>query len=220
MIEKIRVSLWDIFTFFISGLILAMWGVAYLIITDHITLAVFISELSIVSATVSLFLAPLALTAVGMLYEPIANYFDKALNIFWFKVFSEKKKHKEEELVLKDLIRDRYLGDLGQKIPNPYHLCKEYVETKQLSTTFMVFLSRYGFYRNASFLAVVSAATSVYHIGANFQGILVALFFLGIAIVMKHRAEDFYSYLAPCIYRCYLIDKALSGKTHELNSKL
>jgi len=215
MIEKVRVSLWDIFTFFLSGLILVMWSVAYLVIANQVTLPLFIQELSAVPASVSLFLVPLALTAAGMLYEPIANYFDKLVNVFWFKAFPAKKKHKEEELTLKELIRKRYLGDLAEDIANPYHLCKEYVETKQLSTTFMVFLSRYGFYRNASFLAVVSAAASIYHLGASFQGFMVTVFFLGIAITMKHRAEDFYSYLAPCVYRCYLIDKALSGKTHE-----
>ena len=38
MIEKVRVSLWDIFTFFLSGLILALWGVAYFVLTGMITL--------------------------------------------------------------------------------------------------------------------------------------------------------------------------------------
>lgn len=215
MIEKVRVSLWDIFTFFLSGLILALWGVAYLVSTNKISLSVFIQELSAVPAAVSLFLAPLALTAIGMLYEPIANYFDKLTNLFWFKIFPEKKKHKDEENALKELIRTKYLGGLGQDISNPYHLCKEYVETKQLSTTFMVFLSRYGFYRNASFLAVASAVLSLYHMGVNLAGIGIAVLFLGLAAVMKRRAEDFYSYLAPCVYRCYLIDKALTEKSNE-----
>jgi len=155
------------------------------------------------------------LTAIGMLYEPIANYFDKLINLFWFKIFPEKKKHKDEENALKELIRSRYLGGLGQDISNPYHLCKEYVETKQLSTTFMVFLSRYGFYRNASFLALASTALSLYHLGFNLAGIGFAVLFLGLAAVMKRRAEDFYSYLAPCVYRCYLIDKDLTEKTIE-----
>lgn len=212
MIEKVRVSLWDIFTFFLSGLILALWGVTYLILINKITLSVFFQDLSAVPAAILLFLAPLALTAIGMLYEPFANYFDKLINLFWFKIFPEKKKHKDEEIALKGLILSRYLGGLGPDISNPYHLCKEYVETKQLSTTFMVFLSRYGFYRNASFLAAASTALSLYHLGFNLAGIGVSALFLCLAAIMKLRAEDFYSYLAPCIYRCYLIDKALTER--------
>jgi hypothetical protein len=215
MIEKVRVSLWDIFTFFLSGLILAMWGAAYLVLTNKVTLSAFIQELSSVPASVSLFLAPLALTAIGMLYEPIANDFDKLINTFWFKIFPEKKKHKDEENALKELIRTRYLGGLGQDISNPYHLCKEYVETKQLSTTFMVFLSRYGFYRNSSFLAVISAVLSSYHLGINLVGIEITFLFFVLAIILKCRAQDFYSYLAPCVYRCYLIDKALSVQSND-----
>lgn len=215
MIEKVRVSLWDIFTFFLSGLILALWCVVYLILTDIITVSVFVQKLSVLPTAISLFLAPLALTAIGMLYEPIANYFDKLINYFWFNIFPVKKKHKDEENKLKELIRSRYLGGLGQDIENPYHLCKEYVETKQLSTTFMVFLSRYGFYRNASFLALASAALSLYHLGISATGIGVSVLFLGLAAIMKSRAEDFYSYLAPCVYRCYLIDKALPERNNE-----
>lgn len=212
MIEKVRVSLWDIFTFFLSGLILAMWGVLYLSFSTQITLHIFFKELSTIPASISLFLIPLALTAIGMLFEPIANYFDKFINLFWFKLFPAKTKHKEEEIALKELIRARYLGDLTNDISNPYHLCKEYVITNQLSTTFMIFLSRYGFYRNISFLAAVTAVMSAYHLGFNYQGIGATALFLFVGIIMKRRAEDFYSYLAPCVYRCYLIDKALNNE--------
>jgi len=212
MIEKVRVSPWDIFTFFLSGLILTLSGVAYIVFSSKLSLSDFIRGLSALPAAVSLFLAPLALTAIGMLYEPIANYFDKFVNLFWFKIFPEKRKHKEEENKLKEIILAKYLGDLSQEIANPYQLCKDYIEAKQLSATFMVFLSRYGFYRNASFLAVASAALSLYHMSFSLKGFGVAVLFLGLAVVMKRRAEDFYSYLAPCVYRCYLIDKALSVK--------
>ena len=53
MIEKVRVSLWDIFTFFISGLILALWGVAYFVLTNRITLSAFVQELSAIPASVA-----------------------------------------------------------------------------------------------------------------------------------------------------------------------
>ena len=216
MIEKIRVSLWDIFTFFLSGLIIGVWGAAYFVLTNKITLHTFVQMLSSVSTAVFLFFAPLVLTAIGMLYEPIANYFDKLTNFVWSKLFtkirkSSKEKVKQEDL-LRELIENEYLGEIGQRKLDTYHLCKEYVETKQLSTTFMVYLSRYGFYRNAFFISFVSAVLSLCHIGINFIGIVTTVLFLVLAIAMKCRAQDFFSYMAPTIYRCFLIDKALTNK--------
>jgi len=215
MIEKVKISLWDIFTFFLSGLILALWFISYLILSNQTTLNLFFQELSKVPASISLFLIPLSLTAIGMMFEPIANYFDKVINLFWFKFFPKKQKHKEEEIALKELIRKKYLGNVASDIENPYHLCKEYVLTKQLSSTFMVFLSRYGFYRNVSFLSLISAGVSIYHLGVTIKGGIVITIFIIIAAIMKQRAEDFYSYLAPCVYRCYLVDKALTDSAKE-----
>jgi len=99
------------------------------------------------------------------------------------------------------------LGSLNGKIENPYAICKEYVETKHLSTTFMVFLSRYGFYRNCAFLALFYGISAAVLSSGLLEGSgnLILGFFL--SFVFKCRAEDFYSYLAPSIYRAFLIDK-------------
>ena len=209
MIEKVRVSLWDIFTFFLTGLLLTLWLVGYLWLSGRVTSTEMVTVISALPASVTLFLAPLTLTAIGMVYEPPANYFDKLVNPFWFKVFPRKERHENEEKALQKLIKEKYLGNIGESISNPYHLCKEYVETKQLSTTFMVFLSRYGFYRNIAFLAILSIPLVWLEMTPWWVEFVATAFLLFIYIVLKLRAEDFYSYMAPCVYRCYLIDKAL-----------
>lgn len=208
MVEKIRVSLWDIFSFFLTGLLtfLLLLVVAY--VYGLLSPADALSKLAEFPTALSLLAGPLVFTLAGMIVEPFANYFDKyVLNYILGWAAKKKEKHSEEEEILKSEIKARYLGSLNGKIENPYSICKEYVETKQLSTTFMVYLSRYGFYRNCAFLAIVFGAM-VAPKAENYCvfGLIVAASYLSAAI-MKRRSEDFYSFMAPAVYRAFLIDK-------------
>ena len=144
MIEKIRISLWDIFTFYFSGFLVTALVTGHTLVFKLIALAdvkVFLSGLSV---TTSLFVIPFGLTLVGLLLEPVANYFDEyILHPLWVKVITEKDKHKTEEKMLAKEIRENFLGKLNGKIENPYPICKEYVETKQLSTTTFTHIFNY-----------------------------------------------------------------------------
>jgi len=208
MVQKIRVSLWDIFSFFLTGFLGATLVAILFVIYGPTTPKELLDSLSALPAAITIVAAPLALTLLGMIIEPFANYFDRyVLKVVFEWMPKPKDKHLEEEQLLAEEIRSRYLGSLSGKISDPYGICKEYVETKQLSTTFMVFLSRYGFYRNCAFLTVASGF-SVLVLDQSWLvggGSLVAC--LAAAVVFKRRAEDFYSYMAPAVYRAFLIDK-------------
>ena len=79
----------------------------------------------------------------------------------------------------------------------------------------MVFMSRYGFYRNVAFLCVVSAILDGWLITSSKHAILSTILWIMGAWVFKKRAEDFYSYLAPNVYRSFLIDKAFGKSEGE-----
>lgn len=115
-------------------------------------------------------------------------------------------KHSAEERLLQEEIRSKYLGSLSNRIENPYALCKEYFETKQLSTTFMFFLSRYGFYKNCAFIFICAEIASLF-LASCIPAVLSFLGCVVAAAVLKRRAEDFYSYQASAVYRAFLIDK-------------
>ncbi len=208
MIEKIRVSLWDIFSFFLTGMLavsvsfvlgISFWG-------DSVQPLV--SEILAVPAAVLIVLGALFFTMIGMLIEPLSNYSDSILigRLFGW-AGRAKEKHLSEERILKVHIAENYLGTLNGLISNPYGLCKEYVETKQLSTTFMVYLSRYGFYRNCSFIAFAVLPVLVIELDgviSKFAGSFVCLVLVAL---FKRRSADFYSLMAPAVYRAFLIDK-------------
>src|SRR5258708_3343624 len=113
MIEKIRVSLWDILTFFLSGLVFACWALSYALLTKAIRGQNVIEYVVKLPNSVILFVGPLLLAALGLLLEPIANYFDKTVtNLFWFKLFPRDEGREKEEHALREIIRATYLGPL------------------------------------------------------------------------------------------------------------
>ena len=208
MVEKIRVSLWDIFSFFLTGLLACAIGAVFVAVLDALLFSKLIDRLVSIPSAVVILAAPLILTLVGMIIEPFANYFDRFVLTWAFSWVSKpKEKHSAEEKILKEEIRSKYLGSLNGRIENPYAICKEYVETKQLSTTFMVYLSRYGFYRNCAFLSIVSGIAAIFYVPTFCHGLVVVLFGFIAAAVFKRRSEDFYSFMAPSVYRAFLIDK-------------
>lgn len=209
MIEKVRVSLWDIFTFFMTGFLASSAAAAFVVYVGPLTTLELFSGLSNVPASITLVAAPLAFTLTGMLIEPLANYFDRYILKYalGWATTPRVRTSEAEENFLKQEILARYLGELGGKIENPYQLCKDYVEYKQLSTTFMVFLARYGFYRNCAFISVAAGIAAAVVSATGWAAVLSLIGSLLVAIVFRRRAEEFYSYQAPAIYRAFLIDK-------------
>ena len=208
--EKIKVSLWDIFTFFLSGFVLFLLIISLCHHYGYISFFVVIQFLKDASAGFYLLLVPFGFTAIGMLLEPFSNYFDRYLLGPMYNVFHKSRRgsSKDDEEIVK-VIKENYLGLLSGKINNPYHLCKEYVEAKQLSSTFMVYLSRFGFYRNAALLSFVLFIVSSFDTYNCFSGISISLMFLSFSAmyIFKRRSAEFYSYQAPAIYSAFLIDK-------------
>lgn len=207
MIEKIRVSLWDIFSFLMSGLLAVSLAATLIVAFGATTPRDVFATLKTIPAALLLAIGPLICTLFGMLLEPVANYadrffLDRLLGWSW----KPKQKDVLEERALEQEIRDKYLGGLGSDIRNPYRICKDYIETKALNTPFMVYLSRYGFYRNCTLLATLCGLTCLF-LGTGVRALTSFLGCVVIAVITKRRQQDFYSYMAPTVYRAFLIDQ-------------
>ena len=208
MVEKIRISLWDIFSFFFTGMLASAITIALSIRYGELTFSQFFQILLSIKATILLLIVPFAFTLIGIVVEPFANYFDRRILKFLLGWASKSTQQIiNERKLLCEEIRSKYMGSLNGKIEDPYYICKEYVETKQLSTTFMVYLSRYGFYRNCAFISSISGFVALCLELSLCTGLL--SFFIGLVAttVFKCRAENFYSYMGSAIYSAFLIDK-------------
>jgi hypothetical protein len=208
LVEKIRISLWDVFSFFLTGLLGTLVITTFAVTCGGTTSAAILDASSKIPTAITLVAAPIIFTLFGMIIEPFANYFDQyCLKYIFGWALKPKEKHRSEEEILKEEIRSKYFGSLNNKISNPFSICKEYVETKQLSTTFMVYLARYGFYRNCAFISFASGIAALALAPSWCIGVISLLLALASSIIFKRRSEDFYSYMAPTVYRAFLIDK-------------
>lgn len=207
MIEKIRISLWDIFTFFMTGVFFVIIVFLFLKMDGSIPkIDLFYEKLLKIPTTYIVVVMPILSILLGLLIEPLANFFDRYFGkyvFFWIK--TKNKKQKKDDITIEKHIKEKCLGDLNMKIEEPFSLCKEYVETKQLSTTFMVFLARYGFYRNCSFIVMSTGIFAFIETnGCTAFSWLIAAYFC--SALLKKRADEFYSYQATAVYNAFLID--------------
>lgn len=208
MIEKVRVSLWDVFSFFLTGFLAVIVSLTLSAAYEIRSTQALVEGLAKTPPALLLVAAPITFALLGLLIEPFANYFDTYVlkYLIWW-ASRPKEKYKDEERILKEYILENQIGPLTGSLSNPYGFCKDYIEAKQLGATFMVFLSRYGFYRNCSFLSFASGIACFCLSSDHETGILALAIGYSFSALFKRRAEDFYSLLAPTVYRAFLIDK-------------
>ncbi len=219
MVEKIKVSLWDVYSFFLTGFSLFVWAIAGSILEGLLSFKDILEFVSTFSNMIFLFFCVFMMILFGMLFEPIANYFDRFIDVIVKKYFNLTEEmgfnnkgaisEDSEEDRLKKIILSSYMGELKGKISEPYQICKEYIEIKGINTNFMVFLSRYGFYRNMAFLIFLTIVLLFVLGGINSCNFFICFVLFVLYILMRKRSKEFYSYMAPTVYRCYLVEKSL-----------
>jgi|LUMW01.1.fsa_nt_gb hypothetical protein len=132
MIEKIKISLWDFYTFILSGTLA--------LVVTLIHMRELPSEINFVLESLKNFNVVFVITAIaliGMLLEPVANKFMDILS---------KEKVDDSPNELKEAVIKLYKENFGIEVTKPYHFIKDYCVQNDLCYSFMPFLSKFGFY--------------------------------------------------------------------------
>jgi hypothetical protein len=149
--RELRPYLWEIFVYVGIGalaLVLVLAHDAYFRPDEFASILAWLKDAPTPALIVGV---PGCLMLFGALFEPLANYYEK----FIFKIRGAEMVFPANELPTKEIenfIRSKYTDEIFGEGNSPFHLCKEFVESKGLSTTFMPFLSKFGFYRSVSLL--------------------------------------------------------------------
>lgn len=213
MIEKIQVTLWDLFTFFFVGIFGILCILGLLIqhgSTGYIQVLGLVGNYNAFILSVAGVVFPVLL---GMLIEPMANYTDKWIfNYLYAFLPRENPREWSDVKVVINEITTCGIGKLNNKLDDPYHLCKEAILATSAHSTFMIYLSRYGFYRSISFITFTTGLLlAVMAIdSAGFACILVVITFI-VTGVFKFRADQFYSYQLPAVVYSYYTKYFLTG---------
>lgn len=207
MLEKFKFSLWDIFTFLVTGIIIIIFCKYYGILIK-------IENVLGTSEMINGVFYIIITYTVGVIYEPISNivytFLDKIyLNLPWNKYLRKLKD--ERDLVYKpkveEIIKNKYnLSDEKMEI---YQVAKLSVMQNDKPNTFMVFLSRFGFYRNLSTLAIFNIIpyTILKFDCLNLcLSIIIILIVFILHLLLYNRAKQFYFYAGNEVYRNFIIN--------------
>lgn len=218
--EKLRLTLWDFFTFFMTGVLAGLLLLIYLLLRTQISLKDVEDALSKISGATTVAGVAIVATLVGMIVEPFANFFDRFLGRR-LKCYEIRYKYAldENDAAVKNRLLAYISATDNLAVTDPYYYAKDYVELHQLAPNLITFLSRYGFYRNASLISLVGglaiAITSPSFYGLVAYGVGTILSFAA----FKYRGDQFFSYMAPLVYRTALIHRLRDEKKPDDGSR-
>ena len=218
MYKQIKISLWDAFSYYISGcafllsLWLQIWGSGL-----HLHLGG--NDIPVAIIGVAGVLLPLI---VGLLFEPVANkYGDVVISLAEqladlcrkFTPFYRNSNGGETGDALESLAKGTMPDDL-RNIIDPYHWCKDYLVQAGLDTPYITFLSKFGFYRNMGFLFEINAIAVWAVHGFYFESNLIASSLIFLCAFYVWRSNKFYKHTSRAVYGHYFVLRA-QGKKAE-----
>ena len=208
MIEKFKISVWDLLTFFVSGLLIII-TIKYYKIDVKIDFDFPISNTDIIKETVYLILA----YTIGIIFEPISNFlFAKLINIYEWKISFKKLKRLTDE---RDKVYYPEVVKIGQEKfgfidtkTDYYQVARTYLVQKNVETLYMTFLAKFGFYRNLSILLFINSFLFPIYKHSDFsitQTVLTTATIFTLHLFSYIRGREFYLYTGNEIFRNFIM---------------
>ncbi|MBN2012422.1 hypothetical protein JW960_24045 [candidate division KSB1 bacterium] len=215
MIEKINISLWEFFVYFLTGLLVSILVTlhyflynGFLNIQDTIILKI--------PAVLLLLIFPTLVILIGLILEPIVNYYGRIISIIEKKLesFSPNKDLKNWGAQIDQTFREFVKKDVPAELSDNiqiYNWCKDFIKQKNINTNFMVFLSMFGFYRNVEFIMLLNAI-SIFFLYSNciakYVFILISILLI---FIFRRRSLIFYNHMSLTVYQNYIIARENSN---------
>ncbi len=206
--EKIKLSLWDIFVFISSAIVLHLaftLNEIYVVKNDFVSL-----DFTILKDREFIFLiiGLIYFFLFGKIWEPIANEIYngsvKLIGILKSKCCGGEKQESTEIIDLRNEVAKKIKEKTHlEKIDRPYHFVKDYLTDEGRSYLFQVFLSRYGFYRNCYSVCLMLIIRNLFQI--NYTSVIVNIGYSVLLILYFRRTKQFLEYQEPTLYRTYLM---------------
>lgn len=197
MIEKGRLSFWDLGTCLMIGFLSSVFAVVYLILGRGFDFFGYIEILKSIPGVLIVVL-PVWFLLLGMFVEPIANMVCKWLEKV--PLLKPRKSHHHEYVVR---LVSKLLPDEDIRKDNPYRFCKSVVELKCPNSNHEIFLARFGFYRSLGFVFFVSAFMNFMVLGFGCGSTSTAFLFAILGVIFFKRAQIFLNHMSDTVYFNY-----------------
>lgn len=222
MFNKFRITLWDLVTFFATGVLLILMVFQYTsetVIRDITKLNIFQGEIS-----VGIYFLLITYT-LGVTYEPIAivsfTLFGKLYRRLPFYPSLKRMKKERDELYYPK-IRAMLKEELGFQNAKADYFQFAKIEVLQSSrpNNYEMFLSRFGFYRNLTSLAFMNVPL-LFLLKYSELSLLALIGWSGLLLFLHlllfYRARQFYYYAGNEVFRNFLMGR-LSQKHTQSHS--
>jgi hypothetical protein len=212
VIDKIQLTLWDWLVYFLSGFLLIIVVILNLAIYQNN----FLENFSIYkdSLFTNLFVLFLLCILSGMLIEPLGNLIEKlqfTLQNLFPKISPYEKVNKREKE-----IRETYeklikleINTQSREIPDLYHWAKNYLLQNNINTSYMVFLSKFGFYRNVGCIFYLNIFIVIALHPLTVLSVLITICSFLLGLLYFYRSRKFFNDLSLTVYQNFLINKSV-----------
>lgn len=237
-VETIELSLWDIYTFLISGALVATFVAVHLV--AHGVLGVsFLVWLEGFPVTLSFAAFLVAFLLLGLMLEPLSNSCHYRLlplrKLVWKLIYelllrplygesckwSEKLPSLEEHEKLKtelgeDIVRKYFMDDKLPRRIDTYDWCKDHLIQNGVKTPFMHFLAKFGFYRNAAFLFLVNGVLTILLYQLTSLSLSVGTALIIVSEIFAARSRLFFLHMTRSVLLNFLVWHLASSGSEKL----
>lgn len=193
MIDNGKLSLWDVFNNLSIGLIvfiIIFVSVCYYFNFDYFKIFELVSKFSAVLVVI----VPILFLCLGMIVDAFSNRFSR----YQCLILRIENKFSREKSELKAKVRQVTPEKVSEKLM--YRYCKAYVSQNCKNNNIEVFLARFGFYRNISFIFFLTSVVIAFYT----QVIIFSLLLLMLSRILMNRSLHFLSLMESEVYYGYL----------------
>ena len=174
-------------------------------------------------STITGFLCFALIYSIGLLYEPVAYFIFSLLKSVYKPIIKSKRlvqlkaeKKNSYRPMVEEIIQSQY--NFKEKKINYFQFARLYLTQSDKTNNYLIFLSRYGFYRNLSVLALLNLPIFlIYSISkGKFSSdpeiaipMLIVLLFMH--FILYIRALEFFNYAGNEAYRFFIMNHKLEG---------
>lgn len=184
MIDKAKLGFWELFTYFLIGLLITVFITVYAIQFDYVSWAKLVKSTKNSGAAGVVFF-PILFLIIGLVFEPFSNYFLDFIE----KIPFLKRRESRGVAALFPIVDAHLPTSLGER--QRFRYCKAVVEQNFPNSNISVFLARFGFYRSLGILMLLLFPVTLFLIDITISSALTSSTYLILSFIFIKRAQSF-----------------------------
>jgi hypothetical protein len=184
LIDKAKLGFWELFTYFLIGLLITVFITVYSIYFDYVSWADVVKSTKDSGAAGVIFF-PVLFLILGLVFEPFSNL---VLDLIECVPYLGRRESRGVA-ALYPIVDEHLPTGLGAR--QRFRYCKSVVEQNFPNSNISVFLARFGFYRSLGVLMLLLFPITLFLIDITSCSALTSSIYLILSLTFIKRAQSF-----------------------------